>query len=354
MKKIIKNVVSSLLIVVACGFSFFTGFVTGETKAKNELTANLPTSIDEEKKADSFIINESEMEENGIALTFASVETEDYEVMGISEDVESARTVTATIENEDAGNKNLIWTIEWNGSTATWGGATEKTINDYVTMNVAERVGVTQTATLSCYGAFGTQILVTVMPEENPDLKKTCTLDYAQKITSASLNIGNIEVNLGGDTEIEVELGEEITGDGGVIECDYITNDIYTLEEEFTPTIYFYIYKLGVDFKLNDKTIKIYNMQMGGLNTELYFDYKNTIKDWRYNDGAQEVPFYELSVEAREEMFSVLTQPYFRSVNLTIKGIYGEFYIRSNLKVSGYRNSTPVSAMSLDSMSFVF
>ncbi len=114
----------------------------------------------------------------GIRMAALTIEPEDFAANGVSEAAESAYQITATVEPEDASDKTVTWSVAWKDPASEW--ATGKTVTDYVTVTASED---TLTGTVACLQAFGEQIVVNVVSNDNADAKASCTVDYRKKIT---------------------------------------------------------------------------------------------------------------------------------------------------------------------------
>lgn len=146
-------------------------------------------------------------------------------------------TVTATVLPETAVNKNVMWAVRFANASSEW--ATGKTASDYVT--VTPDAENSRIATVVCNEAFGEQIILTVASVADPSKMASCTIDYAQSITDVSVKIGNIDVNLGGETEVTVDVGHNNIDRGGVIAIEYTMSEVYTIavDADFTETLSF-------------------------------------------------------------------------------------------------------------------
>lgn len=94
-------------------------------------------------------------------------------------------TLSATIKPISASNKAVDWTVAWVNASASF--ASGKTVTDYLTITPISD-GAT-TANISCSLAFGEKIKITVTSRDNPDAKAECTVDYAQRLKSVSVNV---------------------------------------------------------------------------------------------------------------------------------------------------------------------
>ena len=161
-------------------------------------------------------------EGSGVTLMSAKIAKEDYAAYGISPMAESAQLLTATVEPVDAMDKSVDWSIAFVNPTSAW--ASGKTVTDYVTVTPTEDGALT--ATVTNLQAFGEQAVVTVTSRENPEVSATCTVDYAQRLTGASLSFGDIDTVYQGETPVTWEVATNVQGNGGKAEFEYTTNDV--------------------------------------------------------------------------------------------------------------------------------
>lgn len=290
----------------------------------------------------------------GIKLMSAAIPASDYGDYGVMPTAESAYTLTAMITPTNAGNHGVDWYISWSNPSSTW--ATGKSPSDYVTVVPS---GDSKIATVSCLQAFGTQVLITAKSQDNPNVMAVCTVDYAQKVTAASLNIGNIGVNFGSTTSIQYEVCDSVNGPGGVINADYTTDGVYTIAETFTKTVtfkqhsdteqWFRIkghYPSGMEFAYASVT--------NWHGEEYYFDYAHDIKNWFIMQREGDITFKNLTTAQIIEYMSEITCPNLATITLTLTGKHSTYTYSSQLICTGYTNSTPVKAMALDYTSYVF
>ena len=291
---------------------------------------------------------------NGIKLMSTTIPETEYGDYGIMPTVESAYTLTATITPSDAANHGVDWSVGWSNPNSNW--ATGKSPSSYVTVSTTSDSKV---ATVSCLQPFGTQVIITATSQDNPNVKATCTVDYAQKVTAASLNIGNIAVNFGGSTEVQYEVSPDVNGPGGKITANVTTDSVYTIAEAFTKTVtfkqassteeYFNIkdlYPTGMAFTDSSVT--------NWLGKEYYFDYAHDMKDWFIIQRAGDVCFKELTTSQIIEYMSDITCPKLCTVTLTLAGTHNTYTYSSQLVCTGYTNNTPVNAIALNASSYVF
>ncbi len=125
------------------------------------------------------------VESNGISLLSAKLPVAAYAANGVSEQADTAYTITATVEPAETTNKAVDWSIAWTNADSTW--ASGKTVTDYVTVTPSESGSLT--ATVECKQAFGEQVIVTCTSRDNTELTATCTVDYMKKITDLKMSV---------------------------------------------------------------------------------------------------------------------------------------------------------------------
>lgn len=179
--------------------------------------------------------DQTEEKSEKIALTSVKLLSEEYATYGVSAQAESAYTITATVYPDDSGtNTWLDWTVSFADETSEW--ATGKTVTDYVTVTpIGSSLELSKKVTVSCYGAFGEQILVTAASQDNPEITATITVDYVQKLGAFYLSFGDVECNFDGETEVTVEVGDG-TPSGGAADTAFVASGVASMEDEFSVT----------------------------------------------------------------------------------------------------------------------
>lgn len=148
-----------------------------------------------------------------------------------SSDAGEGIRVTATVTPSTAINKNVTWGVAFADSQSEW--ATGKTVADYFTA-VPEQ-GNPNTVVLTCLEPFGERIILTATSVQDFEKSASCTVDFQQKITNVSLNIGNVPVHLGGETNVAVDITQYNAYDnekGGRVALNYDLTDTYTLPDK--------------------------------------------------------------------------------------------------------------------------
>ena len=146
-------------------------------------------------------------------------------------------TITATVSPDNsADNTGLDWSMAFKDPSSAW--ATGKTLTDYMTLTPSgtDAAG-SKKVSVKCLKPFGEQVVITATSQDNPEVTASCTADFAQRIESATLKFGDLNVSLGGDTNVKWELNPNGTGVGGATSVTSSKSDVYTLAEDFTYTV---------------------------------------------------------------------------------------------------------------------
>lgn len=171
-----------------------------------------------------------EAQENGIQMMKTAIPVEEYAAYGVSEQAEKAYTITATVKPDTATNKKVNWSLSFANAESAW--AKGKNVADYVTVSAS---GTTNNvAVLTCMKAFGEQILLTATSDDDSAKSAVCTVDYAQKVTNATLSFGSLTVENNGTLSPKFQIAADTEGPGGKAVFDYDTADVYTLADTFT------------------------------------------------------------------------------------------------------------------------
>ena len=338
-----KKSIISITLLMAIGLSAFAFTGCSHTPVQNKEAAV------ESNESAGFVL--SDPVSSGVKLMSTTLLSSEYTDYGVSLLAESAYTLTATIEPESAANQKVDWSMAFT-SANTW--SQGKNIEDYITLAVSED---TKTSTISCNAPFGCQITVTASSQENPSAKATCTLDYAQKVTSASLSFGNIPINLGGDTFVKYEVAQGVQGNGGVVAGSIVTSDVYSLADTFTESVTLTEKMVdGKYFAVKDLSISNLQSHTGEnvIGQSIYYDYDNDISKWFIMQRAGDILFKNLSTAQIIDYLSNITQPLLYEVTYTVTGKYNTYTYTSNMKCNGYTNNTPVKNLNLNESGFVF
>ena len=261
-------------------------------------------------------------------------------------------TITATVSPDNsADNTGLDWSMAFKDPSSAW--ATGKTLTDYMTLTPSgtDAAG-SKKVSVKCLKPFGEQVVITATSQDNPEVTASCTADFAQRIESATLNFGDLNVNLGGDTNVKWELNPNGTGVGGATSVTMEKSDVYTLAEDFTYTVT--LTSNNGFFQLDGKTITFTDpgdVTTGGIT----FDYAQfDTLHMMIIDRIDDFCFYEASVSELIRYFSEITDGYLFDVTLTFTGEHTEQVFTSVLKVNGYTNSSAISDVTFDSSGLIF
>ena len=261
-------------------------------------------------------------------------------------------TITATVSPDNsADNTGLDWSMVFKNPSSAW--ATGKTLSDYMTLTPSgtDAAG-SKKVSVKCLKPFGEQIVITATSQDNPAVTASCTADFAQRIESATLKFGDLNVSLGGDTNVKWELNPNGTGVGGATSVTSSKSDVYTLAEDFTYTVT--LTSNNGFFQLDGKTITFTDpgdVTSGGIT----FDYAQfDTLHMMIIDRIDDFCFYEASVSELIPYFSEITDGYLFDVTLTFTGEHTEQVFSSVLKVNGYTNSSVISNVQFDNSGLVF
>ena len=264
-------------------------------------------------------------------------------------------TITATVSPDNsADNTGLDWSMEFKNPSSEW--ATGKTLSDYMTLTPSgtDAAG-SKKVSVKCLKPFGEQVVITATSQDNPEVTASCTADFAQRIESATLKFGDLNVNLGGDTNVKWELNPNGTGVGGATNVTTEKSDVYTLAEDFTYTVtaessfteesYFKLNGTGVTYTAPG------DITESGLtfNYALFDTMHMFILD-RFNDFY----FYQATASELIPYFSNIENGHVLNIRLTVTGAHSEAEYTSKIMVVGYTNSSVISDVTFDKSGLVF
>lgn len=339
--KRISAVLFAVLLIAALVLSVLTkGFTDWqfgkELPAVNDLTGNVVVTPQESGGIRLMAEFQPEITESGDAT--------DYEGETL--------TITATVSPDNsADNTGLDWSMAFKDPSSAW--ATGKTLTDYMTLTPSgtDAAG-SKKVSVKCLKPFGEQVVITATSQDNPEVTASCTADFAQRIESATLKFGDLNVNLGGDTNVKWELNPNGVGVGGATNVTTEKSDVYTLAEDFTYTVT--LTSNNGFFQLDGKTITFTDpgdVTSGGIT----FDYAQfDTLHMMIIDRIDDFCFYEASVSELIPYFSEITDGYLFDVTLTFTDEHTEQVFSSVLKVNGYTNSSVISDVQFDNSGLVF
>lgn len=339
--KRLSAVLFAVLLIAALVLSVFTkGFTDWqfgkELPAVNDLTGNVVVTPQESGGIRLMAEFQPEITESGDAT--------DYE--------DETLTITATVSPDNsADNTGLDWSMAFKDPSSAW--ATGKTLTDYMTLTPSgtDAAG-SKKVSVKCLKPFGEQVVITATSQDNPEVTASCTADFAQRIESATLKFGDLNVNLGGDTNVKWELNPNGVGVGGATNVTTEKSDVYTLAEDFTYTVT--LTSNNGFFQLDGKTITFTDpgdVTSGGIT----FDYAQfDTLHMMIIDRIDDFCFYEASVSELIPYFSEITDGYLFDVTLTFTGEHTEQVFSSVLNVNGYTNSSVISDVQFDNSGLVF
>lgn len=353
MTKKSKIILAFTLVFVLLFAAVFTAWLAFASDNKKYLTPESEATALPD--IGGMTIKDDNIKSNGISLMSAKIATAEYSDYGISAQAESAYTLTASLTPNDANNQLVDWALTWKNPSSAW--ANGKAVTDYVTITTAKDGALT--ANISSLQAFGEQIIVTCTSRDNPNAKASCTVDYAQKLASYKLSFGNVDINLGGDTNVIFEINANGDTVGGAANVQLGKSDTYTVEETFTYTI-----KLLSNYSVNGSTSDFLSLDGHTITacpsqeydtpiSSLYFDYNNEISHWFIVGRSKDIYFKDLSAAQLVPYFSNITNGNMCYVALDITGKYSSFRFLSQIKCAGYKNTASVQSLSLNNSSIV-
>lgn len=186
-----------LVAIVALGAVWGTGFaLTGKANpAEWSISTNAPnTDTANGTPTDGMTVTEGAanlMRLRSLPMTATSAASTD-----------STYYLTATVEPADADEQELEWLLDFANPASSW--ASGKVATDFV--NVAP-TSDTKNATVTCLGAFGEPIVITVRSKDNPEATATCTCDYVKRVNMITFTLLS-EPTLGGYIEYSYSLEE--------------------------------------------------------------------------------------------------------------------------------------------------
>lgn len=312
----------ALLFGAACGVG--TTCAVYETAKGN---AGQEAIVQEETVKDGAVVNA------GVGLTATKISAENYATAGVAENVDSAYTLTATV-NEGALNKRVKWSVAWKDAESAW--ATGKTVTDYVTITPSEEGSLTATAT--CLKDFGEQIIITVASELDESVNATCTVDYAKKVRSVAFVAGQKGDYWESPLTLDNELNVTTVGYKGkkaiqysydVNNCAMTMTDLYKSQKYTNYTIddnFKVEYQLKVDESLGSEELPL----------------KEGITDWipfpEYNSRTRIYPApltYAVAYENEEEIARQYSCLYGATVEGCVYGTLGKAYQEKMESLSG-------------------
>ena len=342
--KRLSAVLFAVLLIAALVLSVLTKGFTDWRFGKE-----LPVS----ESLDSNVVITPQESDGGIRLM---VNFEPGITQGDETDYESETlTITATVSPDNsADNTGLDWSMAFKNPSSAW--ATGKTLSDYMTLTPSgEDAAGSKTVSVKCLKPFGEQVVITATSQDNPAVSASCTADFAQRIESTTLKFGDLNVNLGGDTNVKWELNPNGTGVGGVTNVTMEKSDVYTLAEEFTYTVKAESsYTEDNQFTLNGEGVSVTapgDITESGL-TFNYALFETT--QMMIFDRTEDFVFDKATVSELIPYFSNITNGHVLNIRLTVTGAHSVTEYTSRIMVVGYTNSSVISDIQVDTPNLVF
>lgn len=342
--KRLSSVLFAVLLIAALVLSVLTKGFTDWRFGKE-----LPVS----ESLDSNVVITPQESDGGIRLmvNFEPGITQDDEPDYESETL----TITATVSPDNsADNTGLDWSMAFKNPSSEW--ATGKTLSDYMTLTPSgEDAAGSKTVSVKCLKPFGEQIVITATSQDNPEVTASCTADFAQRVESATLKFGDLNVNLGGDTNVKWELNLNGAGVGGATSVTMEKSDVYTLAEEFIYTVKAESsYTEDNQFTLNGEGVSVTapgDITESGL-TFNYALFETT--QMMIFDRVEDFVFDKATVSELIPYFSNITNGHVLNIRLTVTGAHSVTEYTSRIMVVGYTNSSVISDIQVDTPNLVF
>lgn len=303
-------------------------------------------------------------------------------------------TITATVEpDNEAENTGVDWTAAWKNAGSVW--ASGKSVSDYVTLTPGgEDYAASKSVTLENLQPFAEQIVVKATARDDPEITATCTADYVQKPVNFSLSFGEVSCNLGGDTDVTLEINANAaSAPGGAADAQFAKSEVYSLSQEFTVTYeltgkkfmsytasgygvegwyIFGTYLNSPDFKDEYADLSGYSVADNGL----YFGIKylsdnlqlHTVGGGMSNltsrPASEHVPseFIQRFTHAGESLIpegNSLTYTYgsdleMLDLKVTLMGEYATYSYETTFVIAGYTNTSTLTGMDVSEPAVVF
>lgn len=143
----------------------------------------------------------SEGGSNGVQLAYAAIAVADFEAYGLDEEeTETACTLTIMKTPENSVVTRFTWSAEFVNPSSTW--ANGKTVSDYLTVTPAED---NCSAVVACKQAFGEQIRVKVVYNDDTTIFATRMADYVKRVEGYAVR--GLDSFLNNNDGGEVSLG---------------------------------------------------------------------------------------------------------------------------------------------------
>ena len=161
--------VAVMLVGIICGW-----FTPKETPTMSE-----PEVTESGAETGGMYIPEAE-NGTGISLVSAVIPVSQYEEYGVMPIAESAQTLTATVQPEEAAPvARITWTAAWKSGN---GGG--KDVSEFLTLSFGNDIDTSKRCTVSCLQAFTTQIIITASVVDQPEISTAVTVDYIRRLES--------------------------------------------------------------------------------------------------------------------------------------------------------------------------
>ena len=293
-------------------------------------------------------------------------------------------TLTGTLNPEGAVYTSAVWSADWADSASAW--ASGKAVSDYIAVTQTEENALQ--ASVACLQPIGEQVVIKLTVTSENTLSEECTVDFAQRITSVSLKLGEVLCDFHyGVTRVPLQVSESGTAEGGAAELSYTTSEVYTVADSFTATYALSDWeRFGIrnspagntdwfafcDFRngtYDYSTIENYSVAENGMYFGLKFFVDNlglhefgatrsapTVDD--LYDDAGDAESYEQTLTYALQNYTDGTYNYYGvhlfSLTVTLTGAYSVYTDTTAIYIGSIVNTSVISDVTLDEDGIVF
>lgn len=235
---------------------------------------------------------------NGVQLRSAAIAVADFEAYGLDEEeTETAYTLTITKSPADSVTTRFTWSAEFVNPASSW--ANGKTVTDYLTVTPAKD---NSSAVVACKQAFGEQIRVKVVYNDDSTIFATRMADYVKRVTGYELSGAAVLYNMVDDSSNcfdPVLVDGTFTYGVGTVQgtFDY-AHCLLSAHIELSDEAYNYL--LSADSEAYE-----YMSQFLAANNNIELSKQSTTQIYKYNNND---PYYEWYEDY--SCFSFLNKPF--------------------------------------------
>ena len=215
---ILLSILAVIVVIGLCGGAYMAFF----RKPAVNNTAQVDTVTNEEGE----VLNDGKVHSLPSNMLFSARSFS--ENLGVGDKPDSIEAViSAEVAPANAKDKSVDWTLEFVNANSEW--ATGKTLSDYVTVTPKDDGALV--ATVSCYQAFGEQIILTVTSRDNPKATASCLIDYKQQFTGIEIAVSQEgkEPTVNNSTKKGTVYADFDNENPLVVNYTYLKSNVYTV-----------------------------------------------------------------------------------------------------------------------------